>query len=143
MVNTNGIRIATEEGFAERLASYAPGFEVYLQFDSLRDDANRALRGAALAETRLKALDRLDALNLSTTLVVTVVRGLNDGEIGDLVRFALSRRCVRGVTLQPVQVAGRTDGVEPERDRLTLTEVRRRLLEQTDVFRPADVIPVP
>ena len=143
MVNTNGIRIAHEPGFAERLASYAPGFEVYLQFDSLKDDANRVLRGAALAETRLKALDRLDALNLSTTLVVTLRRGLNDGEIGDLVRFALSRRSVRGVTLQPVQVAGRTDGIDAARDRLTLTEVRRRLLEQTDVFSAADVIPVP
>ena len=143
MVNTNGIRIAKEPGFAERLASYAPGFEVYLQFDSLRDDVNRVLRGAALAETRLQALDRLDALNLSTTLVVTLRRGLNDGEIGDLVRFALSRRSVRGVTLQPVQVAGRTDGVDAGRDRLTLTEVRRRLLSQTDVFKPSDVIPVP
>jgi uncharacterized radical SAM superfamily Fe-S cluster-containing enzyme len=143
MVNTNGIRIAQEDGFAERLASYAPGFEVYLQFDSLRDDANRVLRGVPLAETRLKALERLDALDLSTTLVVTLRRGLNDGEIGDLVRFALSRRCVRGVTLQPVQVAGRTDGVDAGRHRLTLSEVRRRLLAQTDVFQPSDVIPVP
>ncbi len=143
MVNTNGIRIAQEDGFAERLAAYAPGFEVYLQFDSLNDDANRALRGAALAETRMRALDRLDALNLSTTLVVTLRRGLNDGEIGDLVRFALSRRSVRGITLQPVQVAGRTDGVDAVHDRLTLTEVRRRLLAQTDLFRSEDVIPVP
>ncbi len=143
MVNTNGVRIAEDPAFAERLASYAPGFEVYLQFDSLKDDANRELRAARLLETRLRALDRLDALNLSTTLVVTLVKGLNDGEIGDLVRFALSRRCVRGVTLQPVQVAGRADGVDAGRHRLTLTEVRRRLLEQTDVFKPSDVIPVP
>ena len=47
------------------------------------------------------------------------------------------------MTLQPVQVAGRTDGVDAEHDRLTLTEVRRLLLEQTDVFKAADVIPVP
>ena len=36
MVNTNGIRVATEDGFAERLAEYMPHFELYLQFDSLR-----------------------------------------------------------------------------------------------------------
>ena len=36
MVNTNGIRIARDEAFAERLAGYMPDFEVYLQFDSLR-----------------------------------------------------------------------------------------------------------
>ena len=35
MVNTNGMRIAQDEAFAERLAAYMPGFEVYLQFDSL------------------------------------------------------------------------------------------------------------
>jgi uncharacterized radical SAM superfamily Fe-S cluster-containing enzyme len=143
MVNTNGVRIAADAAFAERLASYAPGFEVYLQFDSLEEGPNRVLRGAPLVEHRLKALERLNALNLSTTLVVTVVKGLNDGEIGKIVTFALAQRCVRGVTLQPVQVAGRTDGVEPGRDRLTLTEVRRRLLEQCAVFRPEDVVPVP
>jgi uncharacterized radical SAM superfamily Fe-S cluster-containing enzyme len=50
---------------------------------------------------------------------------------------------VRGVTLQPVQAAGRLGGYDPARDRLTLTEVRRAILEQTNVFRPEDVIPVP
>jgi 7,8-dihydro-6-hydroxymethylpterin dimethyltransferase len=47
------------------------------------------------------------------------------------------------VTFQPVQHAGRADGYDPSRDRLTLTEVRRRIPEQTTVFRPEDVIPVP
>ena len=52
MVNTNGLRIATEDGFAERLAEIGPGFEVYLQFDSLSDDALMELRGARLARIR-------------------------------------------------------------------------------------------
>src|SRR4029079_498653 len=51
--------------------------------------------------------------------------------------------CIRGVTFQPIQHAGRTDGFDPARDRLTLTEVRRKILEQSKVFRPEDVIPVP
>ncbi|MGH7018213.1 MAG: radical SAM protein, partial [Caulobacteraceae bacterium] len=46
MINTNGLRIAREAGFAERLAAFMPRFEVYLQFDSLRRDALMALRGA-------------------------------------------------------------------------------------------------
>jgi uncharacterized radical SAM superfamily Fe-S cluster-containing enzyme len=50
---------------------------------------------------------------------------------------------VRGVTLQPIQDAGRLDKFDPETDRLTLTEVRRKILEQTNVFRAEDVIPVP
>lgn len=143
MLNTNGVRIAREDGFAERLAEYLPGFEIYLQFDSLSAEPQRALRGADLRAVRAAALEKLNRLNLSTTLVVTVRRGLNDAELGDIVRFAAAQRCVRGVTIQPVQDAGRNDGFDPALHRLTLSEVRRSLLAQCDWFRPEDIIPVP
>jgi uncharacterized radical SAM superfamily Fe-S cluster-containing enzyme len=143
MVNTNGIRIATEEGFAERLATYMPQFELYLQFDSLRRDPLMQLRGADLRHVREKALERLNKLNVSTTLVVTVERGVNDEEMGEIVDFALKQRCVRGVTFQPVQQAGRLQGYDPAKHRLTLSEVRRKILAQTNVFKPEDLIPVP
>jgi uncharacterized radical SAM superfamily Fe-S cluster-containing enzyme len=143
MVNTNGIRIASEPGFAERLASYAPAFEVYLQFDSLRKEPLLALRGKDLRDVHDRALERLNAVGLSTTLVMTVRRGTNDDEVGAVIRHGLEQRCVRGVTLQPVQDAGRNDGFDAATDRLTLTEVRGRILAQCDVFRPEDVIPVP
>jgi uncharacterized radical SAM superfamily Fe-S cluster-containing enzyme len=70
MVNTNGVRIAQEAGFAERLAEIGPGFEVYLQFDSLSDDALMELRGARLSRIRRQALERLEAAGVSTTLVL-------------------------------------------------------------------------
>ena len=70
MVNTNGLRIAQDAAFAERLAGYAPGIEVYLQFDSLRREALMDLRGADLRGPHEAALARLDALDISTTLVM-------------------------------------------------------------------------
>jgi len=143
MLNTNGVRIAEDEAFAERLAAYQPGFEIYLQFDSLRREPLLKLRGADLRRVRERALERLDRLGVSTTLVVTVERGTNDDELGAIVEHALSIGCVRGVTFQPVQAAGRVDGYDPAKHRLTLTEVRRRILEQTATFRPEDLIPVP
>ena len=143
MVNTNGLRIAQDAEFARRLASYQPGFELYLQFDSLRPGPIRELRGADLLEIRHRALDRLNELNLSTTLVVTLKKGLNDGEMGEIIDFALQQRCVRGVTFQPIQDAGRTEGFDPALDRLTLGEVRQGILAQSPVFQPADIIPVP
>lgn len=143
MVNTNGVRIAEDEEFAKRLADYQPGFEIYLQFDSLEREPLLALRGADLRRIRERALERLDRLGISTTLVVTVARGVNDEELGGIVDYALGISCVRGVTFQPVQDAGRVEGYDPARHRLTLTEVRRRILEQTDRFRPEDLIPVP
>jgi hypothetical protein len=143
MVNTNGIRIAQEEDFAKRLAEYMPDFEVYLQFDSFERDALMELRGADLRRVREQALERLNRLGISTTLVVTLKKGLNDGEVGRIIEYALEQPCVRGVTFQPIQAAGRLDQFDPATDRLTLTEVRRRILEQSPVFRPEDVIPVP
>ncbi len=143
MLNTNGIRIAREEGFAEKLAAYQPGFELYLQFDSLEREPLMRLRGADLRSVREQAIAKLDALNLSTTLVVTLQRGVNDGEIGRILEYAAEHRCVRGVTFQPIQQAGRTERFDPATDRLTVSEVRRRILEQFPVFKPADVMPVP
>jgi 7,8-dihydro-6-hydroxymethylpterin dimethyltransferase len=143
MVNTNGVRIATDEAFAERLATYMPRLELYLQFDSLHRDPLLQLRGADLRNVRQRALERLNALGISTTLVVTVERGVNDAELGAIVEFALQQPCVRGVTFQPVQQAGRLAGYNAAEHRLTLTEVRRRILEQRQVFKPEDIIPVP
>jgi uncharacterized radical SAM superfamily Fe-S cluster-containing enzyme len=143
MVNTNGVRIASDEAFAKRLAEYMPSFELYLQFDSLERDPLIQLRGADLRQVRERALERLNELGVSTTLVVTVARGVNDGELGHIIEFALKQPCVRGVTFQPVQQAGRLGGYNSRAHRLTLTEVRRRILEQTKVFKPEDLIPVP
>lgn len=143
MVNTNGIRLAKDPAFAEKLATYRKGLEVYLQFDSFEREPLMTLRGADLRSVRQQALERLNALDVSTTLVVTLKKGLNDGEIGRILDFAVQQPCVRGVTFQPIQEAGRLEGYDPARDRLTLTEVRRRILEQSRLFSSEDLIPVP
>jgi 7,8-dihydro-6-hydroxymethylpterin dimethyltransferase len=176
MVNTNGVRIAQEEDFVKRLAEVKEDFEVYLQFDSFERDPLMQLRGADLRRIREQAIEYLNRYNISTNLVVTLKKGLNDHEIGRTIDYALQQPCVRGVTFQPIQDAGRLEEWDPDRvgtdplvrpaaqgevcgsearsaryvrnfnpatDRLTLTEVRRKILEQTDVFKPEDVIPVP
>ena len=143
MVNTNGIRISQDPDFAKRLKDYLPGFELYLQFDSLEEGPLQELRGADLRRIRLQALEQLNQHNISTTLVVTVKKGSNDGELGRIIDFALKQRCVRGVTFQPIQAAGRLENFEAARDRLTLAEVRQNILTQSSLFQPEDIIPVP
>ncbi|MEA2734174.1 MAG: 7,8-dihydro-6-hydroxymethylpterin dimethyltransferase [Humisphaera sp.] len=144
MVNTNGIKIAADDGtFARRLKDYMPGFELYLQFDSLRSRPLVELRGEDLRGVRERALARLNEHNISTTLVVTLKKGLNDNEIGGIIDFALKQRCVRGVTFQPIQHAGRSENFDPARDRLTLAEVRQQILKQSKIFQPRDIVPVP
>ena len=73
-----------------------PDFEVYLQFDSFeREAAAATLRGADLRDVREQALERLNRHDISTTLVVTLKKGVNDDEIGrdHRLRAASSRAC--------------------------------------------------
>ncbi len=143
MVNTNGIRIAQDPGFAEKLATYMPDFEIYLQFDSFRPEVLQKMRGRDLTDIRMQALEKLNALNLSTTLVVTLEKGQNEDEIGEIIRFALKQGCVRGVTFQPTSVSGRLEGFTPETGRLTNTEIRQEIINQSGLFTGSDLIPVP
>jgi hypothetical protein len=74
---------------------------------------------------------------------VTLQKGVNDDEIGEIIEFALKQPCIRGVTFQPTQIAGRTAEFDPSTDRLTLTDVRQKILTQTTIFQPNDLLPVP
>ncbi len=143
MINSNGIRIAKDREFTKKLSEYKPSLEVYLQFDSLKVYPLEELRGENLLEVRMKALEHLNEFNISTNLVVTLRKGLNDSEIGEIIDFALKQKCVRGVTFQPIQSAGRTEKFNPATDRLTLSEVRNEILKQSPIFKSEDIIPVP
>lgn len=143
MVNTNGIRIAKDLEFVKKLASYQPDFEIYLQFDSFKKEVLEQLRGENLIDIRKKAIENLNLCNLSTTLVVTLQKGCNDDEIGTIIEYALKQPCVRGVTFQPTTISGRLEHFDPSKDRMTLTEVRRKIIEQSSIFSPNDIVPVP
>jgi uncharacterized radical SAM superfamily Fe-S cluster-containing enzyme len=142
MINTNGVRIAQDPAFVERLASYAPGLEVYLQFDSLDDEALMDLRGARLSRIRRQALEQLERVNLATTLVAVVKRGVNDHEVPAIIQHALEWKCVRGVTFQPVQDAGRNEHFDADENRVLITQIRREVAK-SGVFGLEDMIPLP
>ncbi len=142
MLNTNGVRIANDPGFAEKLATYAPEFEIYLQFDSFKPEVLQDFRGKDLTDVRMKALEKLNELNLSTTLVVVLQQGKNVDEIGEIIDFALKQKCVRGITFQPVEIAGRNRN-DSAHEKITLTEVRQEILNQFPILNSDDIIPVP
>ncbi len=143
MLNTNGVKIAGDKSFVAELAKFMPGFEIYLQLDSFKEDALKNLRGVDLSKVRRKALDNLEEAGIATTLVMTVKKGVNDDEVGAVLDHALEYECVRGVTFQPLQDAGRNEGFDKNTDRITLTEIRTGILEQSNLFKPEDIIPLP
>jgi len=149
MINTNGIRIAQSNEFVKKLKSYnasgtkLPGIEIYLQFDSFKPEALIKLRGKNLSEIRDKCLKKLNKYNIHTTLVATIEKNLNNDELGKIIDFAATQKCIRGVTFQPTQFAGRVDDFDPIVNKYSLSEARNDILSQTDLFKSGDIIPVP
>jgi len=142
MLNTNGLRLARDKAFVAALAEVGKGFEVCLQFDSMQREALLNIRGADLRSIHEQALANLEEANISTTLVCVVKQGVNEGELGAIIDFALGYRCVRGVTFQVVQDCGRNDNFAPE-ERIVLSQVRRAILAQSPHFASDDLIPLP
>ncbi len=137
-VNTNGIRLAEDEGFVRELAEAGLDI-VFLQFDGTDDGIYEKLRGAKLLAIKEKAIENCAKHGLSVTLVPTVIRGINDGDIGNIVRFATERfPAVKAVHFQPVTYLGRYPG--DAENRITLDELMEMLCAQTGI-QPLSLLP--
>ncbi len=97
---TNGIRISQRPALLGELA--ARGLTaVYLQFDGLRRATYEAIRGQDMTAVRHGAIAAARQARLCVTLAVAVARGVNDDEVGDVVRFAVDHiDTVRAVNFQ-------------------------------------------
>ncbi len=142
MLNTNGIRIATDDKLLAGLERLKP--HVYLQFDGFDAATNLALRGRAdLLDTKLRALERLAQADVRVVLVAAIERGINDHEIGRIVEFGLKHPAVFGVNFQPAFRAQRHVAADPLQ-RITIPDVIRNLETQTHgLFAASDFVPVP
>jgi uncharacterized radical SAM superfamily Fe-S cluster-containing enzyme len=144
MINTNGIRLARDPAFLEAVAEWKHRAEIYLQFDSFEDTAYRQLRGESLVETKLRAIEALGAAGIRTILVCTVQSGVNEHELGKIVRFAQERPWITGASFQPASYVGRTVLPEELEGRVTFPDVIRGIAEQCpDVWRETDFTPLP
>jgi uncharacterized radical SAM superfamily Fe-S cluster-containing enzyme len=141
VLNTNGLRLAHDRRFATALAEL--DVRIYLQFDGVEEATHLALRGRDLRDAKAAALDRCAEAGLIVMLVAAVEAGVNDHELGAVVRYGIEHPAVRGVVFQPVTHAGRTPTFDPLQ-RLTNAEVIHGLVAQCpDWFRISDFFPVP
>ncbi|MBW8060357.1 MAG: radical SAM protein [Solirubrobacterales bacterium] len=142
MLNTNGIRLARDPRFAPALAEI--GVHVYLQFDGFSDATQLAIRGKSLTEEKLRALDRCAEAGVSVSLAAAVERGLNEHEVGEIVRFGVEHPAVSGVFFQPVTHSGRFRADADPLDKLTNSDLIELIAAQLpDWFRDDDFVPVP
>lgn len=144
MINTNGLRFAHDPAFVDAVAKYKHRLEVYLQFDGFSNAGVTKLRGEPLVETKLRAVEALGKHGIRTILVTTLHPGVNDQDIGAIVRFGLERRFITGISFQPATYSGRHVLPEDLERRITFPDVIRAVAEQTGgMFREDDFLPLP
>lgn len=146
IINTNGIRLASDRRFVDQLATRnRPGHPVhiYLQFDGLDEATHRRIRGHDLRDVKQRALDNCAAAGLTVSLVAAVERGLNEHELGAVIRHGMAQPGVQSVVFQPVTHAGRHVQFDPL-TRLTNSDIIACITAQLpEWFRPGDFFPVP
>ncbi len=141
MLNTNGLRLARDDAFLAEIARVRP--HIYLQFDGFDPATHLAIRGRDLRADKERALDRCAEAGLTVTLVAAVERGVNEHEVGAIVRYGVRHRAVNSAVFQPVTHSGRHREFDP-RDRVTNAETAHLLSEQLpEWYRLSDFVPVP
>lgn len=114
-LNTNGLRLAEHPEYALELKT-AGLSTVFLQFDGLTDEVYITLRGRALLREKLAAIENCAAAGLGIVLVPVIAPGVNDGQLGGILRFAAEHMPdVRGVHFQPISYFGRCGLERPEK----------------------------
>ena len=113
-IATNGLRLARKEDLAYELADAGLN-TVYLQFDGVSEEPYVYNRGKNLLPQKIEAIENCRKANLGVVLVPTIVKGVNDQQIGDIIRFAIKNiDIIHGVNFQPVSFAGRTPADQVE-----------------------------
>jgi uncharacterized radical SAM superfamily Fe-S cluster-containing enzyme len=141
-ISTHGLRFLKDDDLLPRLA--ALDARIVLSFDSLDDDGNQRLLGGKLTGAKREVLAALDRAGVATTLLPVLARGVNDHELGAIVRLGLATACVRSIELHPMTFTGQSGRTFDRAARYTTFEVLRDLEHQTDgLVRIADFVPSP
>ncbi|MFA6225225.1 MAG: radical SAM protein [Methanoregula sp.] len=137
-IASNGVRLAKEPDLAQELEDAGLN-TVYLHFDGVTQKTNPFLA------IHLKAVENMKRVKLGIVLVPTVIRGKNDHEIGDIIRFAVDNiSIIRGVNFQPVAFTGAASDDDIKKSRITIPEVLADIEAQTQgIIKKDDFYPIP
>jgi len=136
---TNGVRFAQEEGFAREAAEAGLRF-AYLQFDGVGNENNEHRKVGNLYDVKLRAIENLHEQGIDITLVTTIVNGVNNHQVGDILEFALANiDKINAVAFQPVSFTGRDEEIDEEtrgRQRYTLSQLAHDVKDQAGIGEP-------
>jgi 7,8-dihydro-6-hydroxymethylpterin dimethyltransferase len=131
-IATNGLRLARLPSLAQELKDAGLN-TVYLQFDGITEEPYIKIRNKNLLAVKLDAIENCRKADLGVVLVPTILKGVNNDQIGDILRYAADNiDIIRGVNFQPVSFAGRTPADEVEAQRVTIPDFEKMVEEQTN-----------
>ena len=131
-INTNGMRIAEDFAYAKALRE-AGVTDFFLQFDGVDDGASRKIRGNGLFSLKEAAVRVCADLSVAAILVPTLVKDVNDGQIGAILEFAKRwMPTVKGVHFQPMTYLGRYPRAPRNEDRIVVPDILAAIEAQTN-----------
>ena len=136
---TNGIEFAKSKEFCRQAAEAGLRF-VYLQFDGIGNDANSHRQIGNLFDVKLRAINNLHEAGVDIILVTTLVNGINNDQVGSIIRFALENpKKISFISFQPVSFTGRDEHITEQRrlqQRYTLSHMALDVKKQLGITEP-------
>ena len=136
---TNGIEFAKSKEFCREAAEAGLRF-VYLQFDGIGNDANSHRQIGNLFDVKLRAINNLHEAGVDIILVTTLVNGINNDQVGTIIRFALENpKKISFIAFQPVSFTGRDELITEQRrlqQRYTLAHLAHDVQDQVGITEP-------
>ena len=136
---TNGIEFAKSKDFCREAAEAGLRY-VYLQFDGVGNDANSHRQVGNLFDVKMRAINNLHEAGVEIVLVTTLVNGINNDQVGSIVRFALDNpKKIAFLSFQPVSFTGRDEEITPQRrlqQRYTLSHLAHDVKNQVGITEP-------
>ena len=136
---TNGLRFAQEPGFAKK-AKEAGLRMACLRFDGTSNESNAHRKISNLFDVKLRAIEELHGAGIDVILVVTLVNGVNNDQVGKIIEFAIENSDkITVVSFQPVSFTGRDEDIDDEtraKQRYTLSHLVHDMKNQTGVTEP-------
>jgi len=130
---TNGVRLAKSTEYCKRLKDTGLN-TIYLSFDGVTQEPYLENVGFNALSIKKKAIENCKNFGPdSFVLVPTLEKGVNDSQVGDVIRFAAENLdIIKGVNFQPIAFTGRVNQFQREKKRITIPDVLKLVEEQTN-----------
>src|ERR1051325_7621050 len=136
---TNGIEFAKSKDFCRKAAEAGLRY-AYLQFDGIGNEANSRRQIGNLFDVKLRAINNMHEAGIEIVLVVTLVNGVTNNEVGPVIRFAMDNpKKISFIAFQPVSFTGRDEDItdeRPLRQRSTLAHMAHDVKTQVGITEP-------